>query len=214
MYAHLGFPHLRSIKAVLVLSLTAVCGLNSCSSDKSRIEIETEPQGAEISTLAGEKIGVSPLTLEGEALAKFAQKDRIALEANLPGYVKKQMSFDLHGRDRYVVHMNALDENYFSDRLITEYPRQINALVAELLRVQGLLVVNRLDEAETALTAFQKKFPSVAASYVLQANIAESRGQSQQARGYLLRARTLDAGDPVVNRMLSNSPVAAEGVKK
>lgn len=192
---------LKKCAAVSMLALAAT----ACATT-GRVELKSEPGGAEVSNLAGEKLGQTPLSLKDDALAKAVRDGRFAVVLSSPGYADREVLMELHGDDTHTVRLRPLDESYFSQRLLNDFSRESNAMARELLQIQGLLIVKKLDEAEKRLTEFQKRFPNIAASYVLLGNIESARGNAQKARGYLARARQIDPADPVIARLLGVEP--------
>ena len=85
-------------------------------------------------------------------------------------------------------------------------------MTRELLRIQGYIVVSRLDEADRMLEKFQEKYPLVAAGFVLRASLALKKNKKEMAISNLLKAQSLDPQDKVVTQMLQalgRSPATA-----
>ena len=189
-------------QSVGVLILATACF--SCAGKKARVEVTSEPGGAEVVSFDGEKMGSTPLILEGEQLAKATKTGSLAVFISAPGYVERELVVETHGTVSYVVRLTRLDRDYFSKRLLNDFAFEANEMARELMQIQGLVLAGKLPDAEKALNAFQKKFPNVAASYVLFASIESQRGKGDQARRYLARAREIDPNDPVVIRMMNS----------
>jgi hypothetical protein len=186
----------------------ALCALlGGCSLlGSKRVDLRTVPAGAEVSLLDGEKLGVTPLVLKGDLIEKASTNGRLELLVSRGGYQTRQLVLDVHGNDRHDVRLTALDQDYFARKALQEFAQPINAMARQLLRIQGLLLVKKLDEAQKLIEEFQKDYPNVASSFVLLANVELLKGRPQKARGYLLRAQSIDSRDPVISRMLGSLP--------
>ena len=194
------FRGLFQAGGILILATSSL----SCAGKKARVEVTSEPAGAEVVSFEGEKIGSTPLILEGEQLAKATKTGSLAVLISAPGYVERELVVETHGTASYSIRLTRLDRDYFSKRLLNDFAIETNEMARELMQIQGLVLAAKLADAEKALNEFQKKFPNVAASYVLYASIESQRGKGEQARRYLARAREIDPNDPVVIRMLSS----------
>ncbi len=183
---------------VMILSLS----LSSCSSMKPKVELTSEPSGAEIQTTLGEKIGNTPLTLEGEKLDQITKNGRFQVLVTAPGYLSRELMMEIHGEDAYQLNLRKLDSDYFDKRIVLEFSQPLNSISRELLKIQGLLFAHQYADAEKLLAEFQNKYPTIAGSYVLSAGIEIARGNMEKSNAYLNRARAMDPYDPVVARML------------
>ena len=198
----------RSFAAVPVLCLGLLV-LHACAGAKAKLDLRSEPPGAEVLDHAGGKLGETPLTIEGDKLVGATDKGYVTLEVRKPGYEPRTLIVDSsRGLAEFDLRLKAMDESYFSQTATKEFTPEINAIARELLGIQGLIVVANVDEAEQRIRAFQEKYPLVAAGYVLKANLALMRGQKEQAKGYLLRAQELDSADTVITRMLRGMGVS------
>jgi len=151
----------------------------------------------------------------GENLQRLSKDNRLMVLIEAPGYIPRQLIFDIHGEDVYTVNLSKYDPNYFSERLLKDFHKNANEMSRELLRIQGLLMVRKLDEAERSIDVFQKAYPSIAASYALAANVEMLRGQPEKARAYLLAGEALDNEDPAIKRALGMQVKPAKaGAKK
>jgi hypothetical protein len=169
----------------------------------NRVELKTTPAGAEVFDRGDNKLGVTPLTLEGEPLERASEDKRLFVTVRNPGYESRSLILDYRGGlDTHELTLSKQEDAFFSKTTLNDFAPQVNEMVRQLLGIQGLLVVKKLDQAERELETFQKRYPQVAAGLVMQATVSISRGQSDRALGYLKRARQLDPADPVVTRML------------
>lgn len=190
--------------------LSLVCGLVALLSGcASGLELRSNPAGAEVFALSGEKLGETPLRIQGEVESKAAQNGRLSVVLRSPGFQNKELALDLSGSGYHEVTMSKLDEEYFSRQMLKDFSKQSNSMIRSLLQIQGLLILRKFDEAQAALVEFEKKNPNVAAAYVMMANIASYHGDAQKARSYLLRAASIDPDDPVVARMLGGRTPAS-----
>ncbi|OFZ56629.1 MAG: hypothetical protein A2428_05250 [Bdellovibrionales bacterium RIFOXYC1_FULL_54_43] len=191
------------------IALGTLFALNSCSSARTRVELRSDPPNAEILNSGGEVIGATPLVLSGDQLQKITVDGRAFATLNAPGHIATHVIFDIHGEDIHEVKLAKLDSVYFSRSLLRDFQAQANEMSKTLLQIQGLVALKKLDEAEKAIQEFQKTYPNIAASYAFQGSIELMRGNSGKARGYLLRAQSLDPHDPVAARLLGNRAVAS-----
>jgi hypothetical protein len=192
----------RSISVLLTLCFFLM--LNGCgSASKRTVDLRSEPTGSEVRTPEGEVLGMTPLKIEEEQLNKISKKGVFSVEITHPGYVQDRLILDAHGEDVHEIKMQKLDESYFSHKLINDFAKQANSMARELLRIHGALVAHKFTETEQLIIEFQKKFPNVASSYVMRANVELLRGNKKDARAYLVRAQSLDPDDSTIPRMLS-----------
>lgn len=166
------------------------------------IEIRSTPEGATVSSRTGEKLGVTPLKLQGDSLERNIEKNRLLVVLSHPGWVSRELWLDVSGGDVHDISLTQSNAAYFSEKVLTEYSPEINQLIRDLLQIQGMLILKKWDDAERALKETERRFPGVASIYVMLANIEEVRGNRQQAMSYLWRARSIDPQDPVVNRRI------------
>jgi hypothetical protein len=190
---------LRILFAALALVVAFGCG----SAAKRSVELRSEPSDSEVKTTDGEVLGTTPLKLNEDVLNRITQKGVFSVEINHPGYVQDRLILDAHGEDVHDVKMRKLDESYFSHSLMADFAKQANAMARDLLRIHGALVARKFAETEQLIIEFQKKFPNVAASYVMRANVEVLRGNKKDARAYLVRAQSLDPEDSNIQRMLT-----------
>ena len=187
-----------------ILIITAAClTVTGCSSIARRsLEVRSQPAGADVTTLSHDKLGVTPLVLSGDSYDRAVRNGKTALIVSHPGYLDTEIVMDTHGEDVHELRMTKLDEKYFSDHLMNDFSTQANEMAKDLLNIHGMLISKKFEEAENLLMEFQKRYPNVASSYVMRANISIVRGNPAEARGYLLRAQSIDPSDPVVERLL------------
>ncbi|MBY0369934.1 hypothetical protein K2X33_04555 [bacterium] len=191
-------PRGKSIFGALIALMTAV-GCSSLLS--SEVELTSDPVGAHVRTFLGKDLGATPLTLSGDALGEVVQSGKLQVIVSHPGFQERELILDVHAKDAHQVKLKAHDSAFF-EQLMQTYPTQANELIRDILKIQGLLIVKQFDAADAAIQEFQKKYPTVAATYVMQGEIQKSKGNMEMARSFFLRARSLDPKDPVVQRNL------------
>jgi tetratricopeptide (TPR) repeat protein len=174
----------------------------ACSTGGKRLTIESEPGGAAIRTAEGELLGETPKTFEGAELEKIQKQDSAIFILKKDGYVPREVQVRIEGDDKYATKLNRLDDEFFKQVWVNEFPKETNSLARELLSIHGLILTGKLDEATRRIEEFQKSYPNLAASWVLRSNIATLQNQKEEARNFLLRAKSLDPADPVVGRLL------------
>lgn len=186
------------------LMLFAGCSTIS-STFTSNVEIQTVPSGADVLAISGEKVGTTPMVISDEIKRKLNGPDnRINAILALPGYERREIYIESRGYETMEIRLTKLDDTYFSKRLTEDFSKQTNEVARNLLQIQGLLIAKKFDRAKQLADEFQKRFPNIAASYVLMASIEMAGGDRNKAKAYLLRAKSLDPDDPVVARMLNN----------
>ncbi len=177
--------------------------VSACVGARPKIEILSEPAGAEVAKADGTKIGKTPLILENDALNSVLSDRFALLVLKYPGYFEREVMLENHGRDSHLVKLNRMSSEAFSSSILQEYSGELNAMTRELLQIQGQILSGKLQIAQQSLKDFQLKYPNIAASFTLQATIALNQGNRAEARALLLRAKALDPADPVTSRMLT-----------
>ncbi|MCC7441902.1 MAG: hypothetical protein IT285_09725 [Bdellovibrionales bacterium] len=193
----------RSTSALLCIA--GGLALAGCSQKYARVQIYSEPLGAEVRTPKGDVLGLTPLTLEGDTLKQAAPDGRsLSVVLDAPGYVASNQSMEIRGKDKYEIRLRRVDEDAFREGVLFQYGQQMNRMVRELLSIQGMILVKKTDDASRALQEFHGKYPNVAAGYVMSANVAIVKGELETAHGYLLKARSIDPTDTVVLQMIAS----------
>ena len=177
--------------------------LVSCATlETKQIVIKSTPSGAVVTSTDGKELGKTPLLLSQEDANDLTEAGRMFLSVRAPGYVDREVIFDVHAESSLNVKLTALDEKSFSQRLISDYSEKTNAMARQLLKIHGLVITRNFDQAERSLASFQAVYPNIASSYVMSADVYLAKGDFDKAKNYLLRARTLDQEDPVILMML------------
>ncbi len=188
-----------SLTFVILLTLSLGAG---CASQR-RVEITSQPSGAEVRNTRDEVVGVTPLTLEKEKVDTVTDQGRLRFSVRADGFQPRTFIVEPLGQDKLDVKLLPQNEEGFSRDVLPDYTAKANEMTREILRIQGLLVVRKNGEAAQSVAQFQKKYPSIAAGFVMEANLALAKGDRRTARGALERARQLDPNDLVAARMLS-----------
>ncbi len=197
------------------LFIAGLLSLTGCGSAR-KVDITTSPPGAQVLAIDGTPLGETPLTLTAEKLEKASQEGRLAIRLESPGYLERELLLDLSARDTHAVTLTPQSSDYFKKTLLANYGPNVNELTRELLRIHGLLINQKAEEAEKRIQSFQQTYPTVAASHVMMAQVLSKRGKNSEARMHLLRALKLDPNDPVASRALlgeskaEDTPAAAE----
>jgi hypothetical protein len=146
-------------------------------------------------------LGVAPLTLQGEALETVLEDGLYRISVRKEGHVSQVYHLEAGSVDRLTLKLTPATREEFSREVLPAHSKVVNEMLREILRIQGLLVVKRVPEAQTSIQAFQKAYPLVASGYVLEANLALMRGDRRSARGAVERALQLDPDDAVAVRL-------------
>ncbi len=189
-------------KRTLLWSLL-ICAVFIFSACSPRVLIHSNPDGAGVWTNDGVLVGETPLILEGDKLESLEQSGRLNLILKYPKYFPRQIVWDIHYRDEHTVELTPVSGESFAEVVLKYYSKELNEITRELLKIQGLVIARKLNEAEERLIEFQNIYPNLVPSFVLRANIFMMKGQTKEAEQHLLRARTLDPNDAVVQRMLA-----------
>lgn len=187
-----------SLASILLMSFCA------CSTPKRKLEIKSDPMGADIANRAGEKIGKTPFVLEGDAIAKVEQDGLAFLNLQMPGYEDKSVILEPKTETSMTVKLAKQESEYFKNKTLRDFSPEANRMVRDLLRIQGLVLMKNVEEAQRSLEDFQKQYPYIAATFVMLANVSLMKRDVPSARNYLLRAKTIDPLDPVILRMLKS----------
>lgn len=173
-----------------------------CSCASQQVTINSNPPGAEVYK-GQEKVGITPLTLDSEKLKKMTESGVVEISLRKDGFNEKTFIFKPDGIETYNLNMNSLVEMQ-TQMLPTQYRGTISAINRELLTIQGLIFSKKLPEAKQKLTAFQEKYPFIAASFVLSSSIAILNSDLKSAYLDLVKAQTLDQNDPQIKKMLND----------
>jgi len=177
--------------------------LVSCASMKvGKVQVTSVPSGAEVLSFYGKSLGVTPLTLTAEMILGATYGNKIFLLLQTPGFMEREVIFDLHGEDTIEVNLTQLDAKYFTERFMSDFSQKGNEMARELLRIHGMVITRNFDDAEKNLELFQQTYPAIAAAYVLSADVYAARGDLVRAQAYLNRAYSIDKDDPVVLMMI------------
>ncbi len=182
--------------------------LNACSllkfNDKKEITIASIPSSAEVVNAAGEVVGVSPISLQAETLAKLTDGDKLIFSVRKPGFETQTLVVDLSVTNisSHVVKLKEQSASTFSNDILLQYSKQTNEMIREILSIQGLIVASEWALADERLNGFEKKFSNIAAALVLRANVEINRGQVPRALEYLKRARSIDPDDTYISRLI------------
>jgi hypothetical protein len=199
--AGLRVPGSRIVKnstaLLLILGLLSACGTLS-----RKVDVTSIPEGASVRTRQGQPLGVTPLTLEADALTQASDGNQLAVVLAAPGHLERELLMDLHARQSHTVALTPARPEAFRESLISTYASDINALSREILQIHGLIINRRAAEAEKRIAEFQKVYPSIAATHVMLARLLAKQGKPEEAKKQLLRALSLDPRDPVASRAL------------
>jgi hypothetical protein len=194
----------RSIKYKIYLYALLLSGCQSAD-----IRIESEPSGGQV-FIREQMVGQTPFSLPKNN--EYFENESRVTEAVivLPNYEKQNLFLQKNISQTYKVVLKPYSPEFFQTQLFSQFHSQINEFSRELLSIQGFLYSKKFDEAEKKIIEFQKKYPNIAASYVLQSHIEFEKGQTDKAKAALGRAQTLDPSDPTVLRTLEKLKLGAE----
>ncbi len=174
--------------------------LISCSSQQ--LVLDSTPSGADVYAQSEEKVGQTPLTLTDSVLEKVTSGDKVHIRLLKEGFSTSELVTELNGLDKYNIKLKPLDATHFQKNVLNYYQDNYNEMIRDVLMIQGLLVSRQRNQAEKTIESFIKRYPNVAAGYVMKANLALLKGKKSEARSLLIRAKNIDPDDPVVKRLL------------
>lgn len=192
----------RFIFIVLLLTFTG-CSLFGEKSDvKPSMSVITTPEGAELYTPTGEKIGVTPLSLTRVDALKYSSGEMLAFVVKKFGYLDREVVIPVYGFDEYKLTLTPLDENHFKQWVLRAYNGQTNEMTRKLLNIQGLLFLRKNDDAKKAIDEFSKNYETIAAAHTMLATLLIAEGKELESKAHLLRALSIDQNDETAQRLL------------
>lgn len=186
-----------------ILNLMAVTLAMSCTSKPTKVRIESSPTAAEV-YLNNKLISKTPVELDSEKYKTEFAKPYLDIKLSQNGYEGQSVLISTKSVQTFKINLKPFDKLYFESKLLSNFQTEANELVREILQIQGLIVAQQIDQAEEKNTSFLKRYPNIAAGYVLQSSIEMAKDDKAKAVRNLQRALSLDPQDPVVLRALSN----------
>jgi hypothetical protein len=195
------FSGLGKIAGTTVLGIVLI-SLGACSSGSLRIV--SEPTGANVVSDGGKDLGVTPLVLEGEAYTA-AMQGRPFFSATLKkdGYAENQIMIEPRTFDEFVVKLSKLEESHFRTVILKDYAAEGHKMVASFLSAQGSIGSKRLDQAEAMIRELQTNYPTMAAAYVLEADLRLLQKRRDEAYKAMTQAQRLAPNDPQIRKVIS-----------
>jgi hypothetical protein len=188
----------------LLLTAFALTFLALGCATRPKLVLRSAPEGAEVTNRGGDVLGVTPLTLEGDALEKVRSGSTVAraeFRVGKKGYQSRQLSVELQNETEFELSLDALDSKSFGRMIAQEYSREVNALVREALAAQAQLLSKRTTQGEERLQKLTEQYPTVGGPQVLLAQIALAKGDRELARKLIRRALGVDPDDGIAQRL-------------
>ncbi len=173
----------------------------SCSSKV--IRVESKPTSAQV-FLNDKPIGKTPMDLKSTDFKQEFNKPYVDIKVVNAGFEPKTMLVATNSIQKINVELKPYDKKYFETKLMSDFQDSSNELIREVLQIQGLIVAQKMDEAEEKNKNFMKRYPNVAAAFVLQSSIEVAKNNIDQAMKNLKRAAQIDPADPVVVRAMES----------
>lgn len=182
-------------------------GFGACSSRSVRIS--SNPEGAEVSNLSGEKIGMTPLEVGHDELEKISENGLATFRVTAPGHLPRIAFVDPSVTREVVVGLPKTDSSAFRSEFMKDFGRDMNRMLRSAFFIQKLVGQKKFDEASKEIESFKEQYPSLAYSHVISAQISLAQGRREEARTSLVRAGVLDPDDSGVQQSLKLMGVSA-----
>jgi len=162
-------------------------------------QIQSEPEGARVYATDGKELGVTPLdpaklNLPDEAYSQLIfRKD---------GYLDAHLVIERRALDNVRFKLLPLGADGFQKNFVQPHAVPISQLVQEYLIAQGHLGARRFEAAERSLRALETKYPQLAATSVLWADLYMAQGKRPQAIDSLKQALRLNPTEPLIKSAL------------
>ena len=183
----------------------ALLALSACAS--SRVEVSSDPAGAEILSLQGEKLGITPALLSSDQLAKLGDDEGvIRFKLRAEGHAPRWIIADAAGTRGVSVSLPKNDADLFAGEILQDYQPELNQMLRRAFELQRLLAEKKIPQLESKLEKFRKDYPTLAFSHVLAGHLASLQGRKDEARKNLERARALDPRDSSLDGSLKLLP--------
>jgi hypothetical protein len=198
MFAHLGI-------SLLGVSLSLLLG--ACASQE--LQIQSNPEGAEVSTLSGESLGKTPLVLKSEVLEKHSSGDVLDLKFISSGRIPRVISMDVKSIRSMSVVLPETSAESFKSEFAIDFSAQLNTMLRRAFLIQKKIGEGKKAEAEAEIQKFNTDYPFAAFGHVISAQLSLMGGKEAEARTHLQRAKILDPADTSIEqslRMLQGGP--------
>ncbi|KYG64675.1 hypothetical protein AZI86_10715 [Bdellovibrio bacteriovorus] len=182
-----------------LLGLTSFLFLTSCAT--AHFRIETEPANAEVQ-INNKVVGMTPLDIKPEMNPEAFAKPLLSVKISKPGFESQNVFVDSGASQTLNFNLTAYTAEYFKERMLLNFSRQVNGLSRGILEIQGFIASGKFPVAQERLNNFMKEYPNVASAYVLQATLDLENKNPTMAFKNLQRALTLDPDDAVAARLV------------
>jgi hypothetical protein len=173
--------------------------LSACASGS--LNVESTPAGAEVLSANGDVLGKTPLMMESELLDKAEAGGIIALRLRAPGHITRDVFAPASSTRELSVKLMPADEQSFRNETLGQYSKEQNRILREAFRIQNLVQLGKAAEAKPLIDQFVERYPALAFSHIMLANLEIIAGRQAAAQVHLARAAALDPGDPVIQQM-------------
>ena len=174
--------------------------LSACSS--AVIDVNSTPEGAEVSSLQGEVLGKTPLALTSEMSSKVVEDGIVNLRISARGYLPRLLVTDASTARRLNIVLPKSDTQSFKTEFARDFGKDMNSMLRDAFVIQKLVGAKKTDEAKVAIEKFKKEFGTLAFGYVMSAQVALGQGKKKEAKANLMQARALDPDDSDIAQML------------
>ena len=195
------------MKKIILLALCV--SLSQCSFLQKNLEknklvtISSDPVDSDIYSADGERIGATPMKLKPLEIKKITKGEYLHFIVRKSGFVYREVITDISGVVDLEIKLTPQSSEHFNKLVSTAYGSQINLIVKDLLKIQGMIFLKKYNLAKKNISKFQLSYPSIAASYTLLGNIFLIGGKKREAREQFLRALSLDQKDETAARFLN-----------
>lgn len=189
-----GAPSAYVFVFILFLHLSLSVSLTNCSSSGSLIL--SSPEGAEVSTMQGEVIGKTPLTLSPELMAKINDTGHLNFKLAAAGHVPRVVTADAGTTREVLIKLVPSSPDSFKAEFSKDFSLELNRMLRASYAIQKLVSERKIPEALVAAEKFKTDYPQLAFGYMIAAHLALAQNKREEAKNNLFRAQALDPEDP------------------
>ena len=182
----------------LIIHLTVVLLLSSCSYFKSNLElneyvvINSNPSSAEVYSDSGELLGVTPLKLSLERLNLIQTNSIVSLSIKKIEYLDRQLVFKNLGISEVNIKLTKMDELLAKKLIGGPLSSNVNEILKKMVQIQEGVITKKSVMAEESLNQLTRDYPNIASFYVLQAAIDIQNKKYAPAKIILEKSLMLD----------------------
>jgi len=155
-----------------------------------------------VSSLRGEVLGKTPLTLDKDKSDKVSESGLLNFKVSAPGHLPRLVFADANVTRELRVVLPKTDSEAAKAEFSRDFGQDLNKMLRRAFVIQKLVTQKKFPEALQEIAAFKQEFPQLAYGHVIGAHIALAQGNKEEAKASLLRAQALAPDDPDVAQSL------------